>query len=115
MGRLFMFGISAFAPGKRRSLVAALRGLLSMPRFGAIGLMNENRGVFGVNLGHLWDRAEELRRMLEEILGRVTAGDLRPVVDRTFAFEEAGAAHAYLQDRKNFGKVVLVPGPAEDA
>jgi NADPH:quinone reductase-like Zn-dependent oxidoreductase len=109
MGRLFMFGISALAPGKRRSLLAALRGVLAMPRFGAIRMMNENRGVFGVNLGHLWDRAEDLRRMLEAILARVISGELRPVVDRTFGFDEAGAAHAYLQDRKNFGKVVLLP------
>lgn len=109
MGRLFIFGVSALAPGKRRSIVAALRGVLAMPRFGAIRLMNDNRGVFGVNLGHLWDRAEDLRQMLEAILARVESGELRPVVDRTFTFEEASAAHAYLQDRKNFGKVVLVP------
>jgi NADPH:quinone reductase-like Zn-dependent oxidoreductase len=47
--------------------------------------------------------------MLEAILARVISGELRPVVDRTFGFDEAGAAHAYLQDRKNFGKVVLLP------
>jgi NADPH:quinone reductase-like Zn-dependent oxidoreductase len=34
---------------------------------------------------------------------------LVPVVDRTFPLAEVGAAHAYLQERKNFGKVVLVP------
>jgi NADPH:quinone reductase-like Zn-dependent oxidoreductase len=35
------------------------------------------------------------------------AGQLRPVVDRTFPLQEARAAQTYLEDRKQFGKVVL--------
>jgi NADPH:quinone reductase-like Zn-dependent oxidoreductase len=35
------------------------------------------------------------------------AGQLRPIVDRTFALEEAAAAHRYLEEGKQFGKVVL--------
>jgi NADPH:quinone reductase-like Zn-dependent oxidoreductase len=30
-------------------------------------------------------------------------------VDRTFPFERAAEAHHYIQDRKNLGKVLLVP------
>ena len=40
------------------------------------------------------------------LLGDGTAG---PGADRTFPSAEAAAAHQYLQDRRNFGKVVLVP------
>jgi NADPH:quinone reductase-like Zn-dependent oxidoreductase len=109
MGRLFMFGVSSFAPGKRRSVLAALGGLLRMPKFRPIGLMNDNRGVFGVNLGHLWDEAPALRRMLGEVLSHVPSGKISPVVDRSFPFAAAHEAHSYLQDRKNFGKVVLTP------
>lgn len=107
LGRLFMFGVSSFAPGQKRSLLAALRGFFALPRFAPVPLMNENRGVFGVNMGHLWDRADELRDMLEQILALVAAGTLDPMVDKTFPFERAGEAHAYLQERKNFGKVLL--------
>lgn len=35
------------------------------------------------------------------------AGQLRPVVDRTFPLREAAAAQAYLEEGKQFGKVVL--------
>jgi NADPH:quinone reductase-like Zn-dependent oxidoreductase len=35
------------------------------------------------------------------------AGQLRPAVDRTFPLSDAAAAHAYLEDGKQFGKVVL--------
>ncbi|RMH43700.1 MAG: alcohol dehydrogenase [Deltaproteobacteria bacterium] len=109
LGRLFLFGVSSFAPGQRRSLVAALRGLWSMPKFRPIRLMNENRGVFGVNLGHLWDQADRLRAMLVDIVGLVRDGVLAPVVDRTFPFDRAADAHRYIQERRNFGKVLLVP------
>jgi synaptic vesicle membrane protein VAT-1 len=109
MGRLFMFGVSSMAPGERRSIPAAIKGLASMPRFRAIPLMNENRGVFGINLGHLWDEAEAMMAMMDEILALTRDGVLEPVIDRTFPFEEAAAAHRYLQDRKNIGKVLLTP------
>ncbi|MFQ5896902.1 MAG: hypothetical protein ACE5JN_01460 [Candidatus Methylomirabilia bacterium] len=56
------------------------------------------RGVFGVNVGHLWHHVALLRRMLEEILRLVADGTLDPA-----------EAHAYIQARRNFGKVLLVP------
>ncbi len=109
LGRLFMFGVSSFATGEKRSLPAAVKGLLAMPRFKPVALMNENRGVFGVNLGHLWDRTDELKSMLDEILALTRDRTLDPTVDRTFRFSEAAAAHAYVQSRKSFGKVLLAP------
>jgi NADPH:quinone reductase-like Zn-dependent oxidoreductase len=109
MGRLFMFGVSSFAPGKSRSVISALRGLMSMPTFKPIPLMNDNRGVYGVNLGHLWEQADALKAMLSEIVALTADGTFQPVVDRTFPFDQAAEAHRFLQDRKNFGKVLLVP------
>ena len=109
LGRLFVFGVSSFAPGTRRSVVAALAGLFKMPSFKPIPLMNRNRGVFGVNVGHLWDRGDELRTMLADVLALFADGTFEPMVDRSFPFDRAADAHRYIQDRKNFGKVVLKP------
>ncbi len=109
LGRLFMYGVQSFAPGKRRSLLAAARGFLALPAFRPIPLMNANRGVFGVNVGHLWSEATLLRGILGDIVELAGAGTFAPVVDRTFPLANAAGAHAYLQDRKNFGKVLLVP------
>lgn len=109
LGRLFAFGASSFAPEKKRSLVAALRGLASTPIFFPMSLMDKNRGVFGVNLGHLWEHTEMLGAGMKEILSHVASGEFTPTVDKAFPFAEAAQAHAYIQDRKNFGKVLLVP------
>jgi len=45
---------------------------------------------------------------LHRILPLVQAGQLSPVVDRTFPLAEAADAHRYLDRREQFGKVVLV-------
>lgn len=109
LGRLYMYGVSSMAPGKKRSIPAALKGMLQMGKFTPIPLMNDNRSVGGVNMGHLWERASLLDTMLRAIMERIEAGDFQPVVDTSFPFDRAGEAHAYLQDHKNFGKVVLTP------
>ena len=80
-----------------------------MGAFKPLQLMSHNKGVLGVNLGHLWNRGKELGNMLEEIVALFADGTFTPVVDRSFPFDEAAAAHRYIQGRRNFGKVVLVP------
>ena len=78
-----------------------------MPRFHPLSLMNRNRGVFGLNLGHLWDERDRLAEAMSQILADVAAGRLRPVVARTFPLEQAAEAHRFIQARSNIGKVVL--------
>jgi NADPH:quinone reductase-like Zn-dependent oxidoreductase len=49
------------------------------------------------------------KRELEEMMPLLAERKLQPVVDRVFPLPEAAAAHHYMADRRNFGKVVLVP------
>lgn len=111
-GRLGMFGISSAATGKRKSFVSFFKMAASMPwfQFTPVALINQNKGVFGVNLGHLWDEAERVRGWLDTLLDLYQAGVVKPVVAAKFSFDEAAQAHHYIQDRKNIGKVLLVPG-----
>ncbi|HKV25579.1 MAG TPA: zinc-binding dehydrogenase [Candidatus Acidoferrum sp.] len=44
---------------------------------------------------------------LHTVMKLVAQGRLKPVVDRIFPLAEAAAAHAYLEGRNQFGKVVL--------
>ena len=109
LGRLFMFGGSAFAPGKGFNPFAITKAFYSMPKFKPFQMMDVNKGVFGVNLGHLWDRTAELQSMLTEIMALVADGTFDPVVDQVFPFAEAAKAHERMKGRHNFGKVVLIP------
>lgn len=47
------------------------------------------------------------RRELDEVLGLVAAGKLKPVVDTVFPLREARAAHERMESRAFFGKMVL--------
>jgi NADPH:quinone reductase-like Zn-dependent oxidoreductase len=57
----------------------------------------------------MWHEPEKVAVWMRDILGGVEDGWVRPYVDRSFSFDEAGAAHRYLEERKNIGKVILVP------
>lgn len=109
LGKLMMFGISSFSSSDRRNLFSLAKGIWQMPSFKPLTLLNENRGVMGFNLGHLWDRKETLAQAMSSILSLVASGHLHPLVDRTFSFEHAAEAHAYMHAHKNFGKIVLSP------
>ena len=108
-GRLGMFGISAATESGLWAKLSLLKVALQMPWFSPIGLMNANKSVFGVNLGHMWGEAEKVGRWMQEILNGVQEGWIQPHVDKTFPFEKVDEAHAYIEARKNIGKVVLVP------
>ena len=47
--------------------------------------------------------------MIARHLDDVARGSLRVVVDRTYPLAEAAAAHAYVESRQAFGRVLLVP------
>jgi NADPH:quinone reductase-like Zn-dependent oxidoreductase len=108
-GRLGMFGISTATESKLFGPLRLLGPVLNMPLFNPVSLMNDNRAVFGVNMGHLWHEVPKIRRWMEVLLQGIAEGWVRPHVDSTFPFEQAGAAQAYIQARKNTGKVVLIP------
>lgn len=109
LGRLFMFGASSFAPDQKRRLLPILRGLIRMPRLRPFDMLDKNRGAFGINLGHLWGETDRVATMFERVMHEVGEGTLVPLVDKVFGFEEAAAAHAYMQGRHNFGKVLITP------
>lgn len=110
-GRLVCFGIAGAAVSKKRNLRAAFKLFVSTPWFkiNPMMLMNENKAVIGVNLGHLWNEIPMMSGWMEQILTWAREKKITPHVDRTFPFEKAAEAHHYIQDRKNIGKVLLVP------
>src|SRR5262249_39233020 len=93
LGRLFTFGGSGFAPEGRRNPIHILKAFLAMPTFKPFAMMDKNRGVFGVNLGHLWGETKTLRTIMGDIMALVREGQLDPIVDQTLHFELAADDH----------------------
>jgi NADPH:quinone reductase-like Zn-dependent oxidoreductase len=107
LGRLIIFGLSAAAPGERRSLVKAFRAWWATPRFDPLSMINRNRGVFGLHVGHLWSERRQLAPLMDLLLSELSEARLTPIVARTFPLERAADAHRFIQSRQNIGKVVL--------
>ena len=49
------------------------------------------------------------RKELEQILPLIAARKLCPVIDRTFPLSETRTAQRWMEDRRNFGKILLLP------
>jgi NADPH2:quinone reductase len=71
-------------------------------------LAGQNQSLTGVFLG-----AEITTPRVRDMIGRhlrdLAAGTLKVVVDKQFPLRDAAAAHAYIESRGAFGRVVLVP------
>jgi NADPH:quinone reductase-like Zn-dependent oxidoreductase len=107
-GRLVVYGMSAAAgPDGKRSLIRGLPALLQVPRFNPLKLMQRSASVIGVNLGALQSRPAVLRDELDEIFRMYGTGKIKPVIGKIFPLDQAAAAHRYIHDRKNIGKVIL--------
>ena len=74
------------------------------------GIMQKNATITGVYLGAEFAQSPvRTRAMVEGLIADVARGSLKVVVDRTFPLAQAAEAHAYIESRQAFGRVVLVP------
>jgi synaptic vesicle membrane protein VAT-1 len=107
-GRLVAFGFANMSSGGTRSILWMIRQLATVPFFTPMGLMDKNRSVAGVNLGHLWDDPF-LPTAMNQLFIMYREGQIKPHIDSSFPFAQAAQAHLRLQEGKNIGKVVMVP------
>ena len=91
--------INAAAPNARLIIIGALGGAATsgLANFGSI--IGKNLVLKGI--------AEGSRAMLERLVAAVAANGLQPLIDRTFTFDDAPAAYAYLKSGAHVGKVVI--------
>ncbi len=106
-----------------RNLVDSIRALAYRGTLVSVGVAG--RAGSGIEAKSLWDQNNTLRgvylggamlaelprvhAMIADLLERVASGDLRVEIARTFPLEEAAAAHAFIESRQAFGRVVMTP------
>ena len=109
-GRLVAFGASSVSTGEKRNYAKILPEALPMLRgFNLIDQMQASKAVIGLNMLTLWKDRGSLEPWIEPMQEMLADGTVKPVVAGTFSFEEAGAAQTMISERRNLGKVVLVP------
>jgi NADPH:quinone reductase-like Zn-dependent oxidoreductase len=109
-GRVVAYGASSVMHGEKRDLLRAAPEALRMFRgFNAIRQMSDSKSVIGLNMLRLWDDRGTLEPWISPLRAGLEEGTLRPVVAAAVPFDRAAEAHRLLTERRNVGKVVLVP------
>jgi NADPH:quinone reductase-like Zn-dependent oxidoreductase len=89
--------IKSVRPGGTVSIIGALAGAKS--ELNVLPVLMQNIRLQGVFVGH--------RESFEGLCAAVAEKQIRPVVDRSFGFDQARAALEHMQSGSHFGKVCL--------
>jgi NADPH:quinone reductase-like Zn-dependent oxidoreductase len=109
-GRLVAFGASSVVGGEKRNLVKAAPQALRMIRgFNLMEQMSASKAVIGLNMLTLWDDRGSLDEWITPLTEMMGDGSLKPIVSDEIPFDRAADAHRIITERRNVGKVVLVP------
>ncbi|VDM33404.1 unnamed protein product [Hydatigera taeniaeformis] len=112
LGRYIVYGNSSFVTGERKNLFNFAKSWIQMDRINPLKLLEENKSLGGLSLKQMLFRQHhssvvfEAWRALQQLLAE---RKIEPIVDSEWSFEEVKEALHKLQDRKNFGKVVISP------
>jgi len=107
-GRTLAGSIEAAAYRGRIAYVGSAGRDATQPSFDA--LRPGNKTVSGIFLGaELMLNHARVHAMIGRHLADIARGTLQVVVDRRYPLAEAAAAHAYVESRQAFGRVLLVP------
>ena len=105
-GRIVVYGFANLQRG-RFSPLHVVGQLAGVPRFSPLRMMDENRGVIGVNIGHLFGRADLLLGEMQALLALYEQGKIAPVIDCVLPLENAADGYGRIASGQNVGKVVV--------
>lgn len=119
-GRVVTFGVSSIVSGEKRSFSKLISLVVNTTLFTPYKLMMDNKGVYGLNMLQLFGPSQAQIRnpmleALDPLMERFEDRSLRVIVGKSFPLNQGGEAHAYLQSRKNIGKVVLLTTPKNES
>ena len=107
LGKMIIFGDQNFVKGKSFNFFALMKEMFSMPKYKPMDLMSKNKSVMGYHLGRLAGAEDKIQKAASKLFDLAQAEKIKPIIDQIFPFTEAPKAHERIQNRKNFGKVLL--------
>jgi NADPH:quinone reductase len=73
------------------------------------GMRPNNQSLSGYFMGAELLLSPRVHALIEGHLEAIARGELHVVIDRSYPLSDAAAAHAYIESRQSFGRVLLVP------
>ena len=99
--------LASLAVGGRIVLIGLVGGITAQTNLGV--LLRRRLRVIGTAMrSRTADEKKAIaNRVRTDLLPLFAAGSLRPVIDRVFPLEQVVAAHQYMEENRNAGKIVL--------
>lgn len=106
MGRMVCFGSAQFTPsGDTPNYLSLALKYIFRPKFDPLTMITENKSIMAFNLIWLYERAELMRKMMQEI------NELKlepPFIGHQFKFEDLPEALRLFKSGKTQGKIVII-------
>ena len=112
MGRYILYGNSNIVTGETKSIFSAAKSWWQVDKLKPLKLFDENRSVSGFHLRHLLYKQnghDYVREVVEKVFKLWQDGQIKPLIDSTYAFEDIPEAMQKLHERNNIGKITLDP------
>ncbi|XP_068774912.1 synaptic vesicle membrane protein VAT-1 homolog, partial [Struthio camelus] len=109
MGKLITYGVSNLITGQKKNLMAVAKTWWNQFSINALQLLHHNKAVCGYNLGNMEEEYELLGGVITKLVNLYSQGKIKPKIDSVWPFEQVADAMRQMQEKKNVGKVILVP------
>ncbi|XP_055983105.1 synaptic vesicle membrane protein VAT-1 homolog [Sorex fumeus] len=109
MGKVITYGMANLLTGPKRNIMALARTWWNQFSVTALQLLPANRAVCGFHLGYLEGEVELVGAVVTRLLKLYNEGRIKPHIDSVWPFEKVVDAMKQMQEKKNVGKVLLVP------
>ncbi|XP_067125541.1 synaptic vesicle membrane protein VAT-1 homolog [Centruroides vittatus] len=110
MGRFIFIGAANVLQGERRSIFHLIKLWWQTKYINPTELISKNHSVCGLNISNLFEiDPEYFKTTLGKILRLFESGKLKPIIHSTFPFSEVRKAFECIIQRKNIGKLILIP------
>lgn len=111
MAAYFQQNLNAIALDGRLVMLATMGGI-QVSEVNLVNILRRRARIIGTTLrsrSHTY-KSKLTKGMLELTFDKFETGDLKPVVDRVFDWNDVGKAHQFMEDNKNKGKIILKIG-----
>uniref|UniRef100_A0A672UNQ3 Vesicle amine transport 1 n=1 Tax=Strigops habroptila TaxID=2489341 RepID=A0A672UNQ3_STRHB len=116
MGKVIIYGVANVLTGQKKSLIAMAKTWWNQFSINALQLLHHNKAVCGYDLGAMDEEFELLGSVISKLDNLYRQGKIKPKIDSVWPFDRVADAMRQMQEKKNVGKVILVPeAPKEES
>ncbi|XP_069733353.1 synaptic vesicle membrane protein VAT-1 homolog [Phaenicophaeus curvirostris] len=116
MGKVITYGVANLLTGQKKNLMAMAKTWWNQFSINALQLLHHNKAVCGYHLGYMNEEVELISGVVAKLVNLYSQGKIKPKIDSVWPFDQVADAMRQMQEKKNVGKVILVPeAPKEES